>query len=94
MRLKSQSKRRVRIVNPIPHGAWELGYDRAERYVRNGRAEWVQPQTSIRFNQSHPKHEAAMEHSRRTAQGYDGVYGVMRRDEIRNIPVLFPERLR
>ena len=86
------SKSRVYIVNPVPGGACFSSEKRAERYVKTGRAVWATP-TSIRFTESDPRHQAVLEHSRTTGMGYDRV-GSMTLDQIRHIPVLFPQKLR
>jgi hypothetical protein len=76
----------------MPHGTMLMGVERASRMVRNGRAEWVAPQ-AIRFTEGDAKHRAISQHARATAKGYDQ-RSTLRRDEIRHIPVLFPERLK
>lgn len=79
-------------MNPVPGGSNSCEMIRAERYVRTERAQWVTP-TSIKFTENDPRHKAAIESAQRTGWGYDKVGG-MTREQIRHIPVLFPERLR
>jgi hypothetical protein len=87
-----QKNQKVRIVNPVPNGPCLMGMNRASRYVHTGRAEWVSPQ-AIRFNEGHPMHQSILAQARLSTLGYDQ-RGIMRRDEIRRIPMLFPERLK
>jgi hypothetical protein len=77
----------------MPNGTMLMGVERANRMVRNGRAQWVTPQQAIRFTEADAKHQAIMQHARATAKGYDQ-RSVLSRSEIRRIPVLFPERLK
>ena len=84
---------RVRIVNPVPFGASSIGREHAERYLRSGRAEWASP-GAIRFAESDYRYQMAAQTARETGRNYDRQSQVRTLSEIRNIPVLFPGKLR
>lgn len=69
------------------------GLERAERYVRTGRAVWRTPGT-IRFTESDKRHRAAFDAAYMTAKNYDDDNRVRSVQEVANIPVIFPNRLR
>ena len=84
---------RIRILNPVPTGAAYCGPERAAHYVKTGRAEWLTPGRMIRFNEQDSRYQAVMRQSMETRAGYDG-RGGLTLNEIRNIPVLNPQKMR
>ena len=84
---------RIKIENPVVGTTATCGLERAERYVRTGRAVWRTPGT-IRFVESDKRHRAAFEAAYMTGRNYDSDYRVRSAREIANIPVIFPNKLR
>lgn len=65
--------------------------NRARRFIRDGRAEWIEINVSIRFVPSHHAHKSAQvsEHEMlmgRTAYAYDRIGRPLTRQELRGIP--------
>ncbi len=82
----------IKILNPIPLGSAWVGRQRAERMVKNGRAEWLGDRV-IKYNEADPHYQKAVQHSLESNQGYDA-RGAMTLKELANIPVINPSKLR
>jgi len=80
---------KIRIVNPIQQGSCWTGRNRAERYVRIGRAVFVGP-NSIRFIDSDLRNASALKRAASAADKYDRVArtGVASLSAIKNLPVV------
>jgi hypothetical protein len=77
---------RIAILNPLPGAARSLGYEHARRYVKQGRAQWVN-RDAIRFLPEHHRHQSAERLLRQqTAAGYDA-RGLLTIEEIKQVPV-------
>lgn len=88
---------RVRIENPPTGGQDSTSVERANRFVRNGRAVRTGAAT-IRFldgpTQEAVRRSAEMRlHAGMTGCGYDQIKRVFGIAEMRNLPVFHPERL-
>jgi hypothetical protein len=81
--------KRVFILNPPPNGSRWTGRNRAERFVRTGRAVFV-GENSVRFVDSDPRNQAATEQADRDAEGYDlaSSMGLANLRAIRNLPTV------
>lgn len=83
---KPSLKSRIVVVDPAPGQARSLGRAHAERYVRQGRARWVDA-THLRFLTTDHRHQSAQRLFRvQTAAGYDA-RGMLTVEEIRRLPV-------
>lgn len=83
--------RKVRIVNPIPGTNGWTGRNRADRYVRVGRAVYVGP-NAIKFIE-HPHNAVAKAKFEQAKAGYDDIARTMNISEVARLPVVRPERL-
>jgi hypothetical protein len=81
-------KAKVRIANPIQAGSPFTGRNRAERYVRVGRAVWVTP-NMIRFVDGDQRNLDAIGRASAAAAKYDRVAnaGLANLTAVRNLPV-------
>lgn len=80
---------KIKILNPVPGGATEIGMERAKRYVRAGRAVLIGG--SLRFHVEHHGHRSAQQAAiRHTDGGYSRACGrgVATDQELANIPVI------
>jgi hypothetical protein len=85
--------KQVKIENPIVGTTATCGLDRAERYVRTGRAVWRTP-TTIRFTDRDSRYRAVFEAAYMTGQNYDADHRVRSIKEMANIPIISPNKLR
>lgn len=81
----------IRILNPTRHGARWTGRNRAERYVRTGRAVFV-GLTAIRFIESDPRNIAATKKASAAAAGYDEIRRTLTVEELAHIPIMNPHK--
>ena len=82
---------KIRILNPTQHGACWTGRNRAERYVRTGRAVFV-GLAAIRFVESDLRNVAAAKKAAETVAGYDGIRRTLTVEELANIPLINPHK--
>ena len=84
-------RKNIRIENPVS-GCGFTSKNRANRFVAQGRAEWVQAGVSIRFVQSDHRHTSAQTSVDATRWSYDraahtGFAGIA---ELANLPMIAP----
>jgi hypothetical protein len=84
-------RKNIRIENPVS----DCGYtskNRANRFVAQGRAEWVEPGVSIRFVQSDHRHLSAQKSVDQTRWSYDRAAhtGMATLAEVANLPMIAP----
>jgi len=84
-------RKNIRIENPVS-GCGLTSKNRANGFVAQGRAEWVQAGVSIRFVQSDHRHSAAQKSVDDTRWSYDraahtGMAGIA---ELANLPMIAP----
>ena len=84
-------RKNIRIDNPVS-GCGFTSKNRANRFVAQGRAEWVQAGVSIRFVQSDHRHTSAQTSVDATRWSYDraahnGMAGIA---ELANLPMIAP----
>lgn len=84
-------RKNIRIENPVS-GCGFTSKNRANRFVAQGRAEWVQAGVSIRFVQSDHRHNSAQKSVDATRWSYDraahsGMAGLA---ELANLPMIAP----
>ena len=84
-------RKNIRIENPVS-GCGFTSKNRANRFVAQGRAEWVQAGVSIRFVQSDHRHTSAQKAVDQTRWSYDraahtGMAGI---GELANLPMIQP----
>ena len=84
-------RKNIRIENPVS-GCGFTSKNRANRFVAQGRAEWVQAGVSIRFVQSDHRHTSAQTSVDATRWSYDraahtGMAGIV---ELANLPMIAP----
>jgi hypothetical protein len=84
-------RKNIGIENPVS-GCGFTSKNRANRFVAQGRAEWVQAGVSIRFVQSDHRHSAAQKSVDATRWSYDraahtGMAGIA---ELANLPMIAP----
>ena len=84
-------RKNIRIENPVS-GCGFTSKNRANRFVAQGRAEWVQAGVSIRFVQSDHRHTSAQTSVDATRWSYDraahtGMAGIA---ELANLPMIAP----
>ena len=84
-------RKNIRIENPVS-GCGFTSKNRANRFVAQGRAEWVQAGVSIRFVQSDHRHTSAQTSVDATRWSYDraahtGMAGLA---ELANLPMIAP----
>lgn len=82
---------KIRILNPTQHGSCWTGRNRAERYVRTGRAVFV-GRTAIRFVESDPRNIAATKKAADAAAGYDDIRRILTVEELAHIPLVNPHK--
>ncbi len=82
---------KIRILNPIRHGACWTGRNRAERYVRAGRAVFVSL-AAIRFIETDARNIAAAKKAADAAAGYDDIRRTLTVDELAHIPFVNPHK--
>jgi len=83
----------IRIENPVSDCRF-TSKNRAQRFVAQGRAEWVEPGVSIRFIQSDHRHHSAQKSVDATRYWYEraantGMAGIA---ELANLPMIMPSR--
>ena len=84
-------RKNIRIENPVS-GCGFTSKNRANRFVAQRRAEWVQAGVSIRFVQSDHRHTSAQKSVDATRWSYDraahtGMAGIA---ELANLPMIAP----
>ena len=84
-------RKNIRIENPVS-GCGFTSKNRANRFVAQGRAEWVQAGVSNRFVQSDHRHTSAQTSVDATRWSYDraahtGMAGIA---ELANLPMIAP----
>ena len=84
-------RKNIRIENPVS-GCEFTSKNRANRFVAQGRADWVQAGVSIRFVQSDHRHTSAQTSVDATRWSYDraahtGMAGIA---ELANLPMIAP----
>ena len=81
----------IRIVNPVSDGRF-TSRNRANRFVKKGRAEWVEFGVSIRFVESDHRHRAAQKSVDMTRYWYDraACSGTAQFADLVNVPVIAP----
>lgn len=84
-------KKAIRIDNPVA-GCGFTTKNRAQRFVAQERAEWIEPGVSIRFVAADHRHKAAQKSVDRTRRGYDraACTGMAHLAELANLPVVAP----
>ena len=82
---------KIRILKPTRHRACWTGRNRAERYVRTGRAVYVGP-AAIRFIESDARNIAAAKKAADAAAGYDDIRRTLTVEELANIPIMNPHK--
>ena len=83
----------IRIENPVSDCRF-TSKNRAQRFVAQGRAEWVEPGASIRFIQSDHRHCSAQKSVDATRYWYEravttGMAGIT---ELANLPMIMPAK--
>lgn len=83
----------IRIVNPVSEHHF-TSLKRAQRFIRQRRAEWVQPGVSMRFVAAHPNHAAAQQSANATRYWYERAVssGFAKLDELANLPMIMPAK--
>ena len=84
-------RKNIRIENPVS-GCGFTSKNRANRFVAQGRAEWVQAGVSIRFVQSDHRHGSAQKSADATRYGYERAAhtGMAQLAELANLPMIAP----
>ena len=84
-------RKNIRIENPVS-GCGFTSKNRANRFVAQGRAEWVQAGVSIRFVQSDHRHTSAQTSVDATRWSYDRAAGtgMAQFAELANLPMIAP----
>jgi hypothetical protein len=84
-------RKHIRIENPVS-GCGFTSTNRAKRFVSQGRAEWVEPEASIRFIQSDHRHTSAQKSVDQTRWSYDRAAhtGMATLTELANLPMVSP----
>jgi hypothetical protein len=84
-------RKNIRIENPVS-GCEFTSRNRANRFVAQGRAEWVQAGVSIRFVQSDHRHTSAQKAVDQTRWSYDRAAGtgMAQFAELANLPMIAP----
>jgi hypothetical protein len=84
-------RKNIRIENPVS-GCEFTSKNRANRFVAQGRAEWVRAGVSIRFAQSDHRHTSAQKAVDQTRWSYDRAAGtgMARFAELANLPMIAP----
>ncbi len=81
----------IRIENPISDCRF-TSKNRAKRFVAQGRAEWVEPEVSIRFIQADHRHCSAKKSLDLTRYWYERAAhtGLATVEQIANLPMVAP----
>ena len=81
----------IRIENPVSECAF-TSKNRAQRFVAQGRAEWVQVGVLIRFIQSDHRHSSAQKSLDQTRYWYERAAntGLAQLAELANLPMIAP----
>jgi hypothetical protein len=84
-------RKNIRIENPVS-GCGFTSKNRANRFVAQGRAEWVEAGVSIRFVQSDHRHGSAQASVDATRWSYDRAAhtGMAQLAELANLPMIMP----
>ena len=84
-------RKNIRIENPVSACGF-TSKNRANRFVAQGRAEWVQAGVSIRFVQSDYRHNSAQKAVDQTRWSYDRAAhtGVAQIADLANLPMIRP----
>jgi hypothetical protein len=79
----------IRIVNPASDCCF-TSKNRANRFVKSGRAEWMEPGLSIRFLEADHRHRSVRRSVEGTALSYDlaACTGMARLGDLANTPVV------
>jgi hypothetical protein len=90
--MSAERRKAVRIDNPVSEDCHYTSRNRANRFVAQGRAEWIEPGVSIRFVTSDHRHRAAQKSVDLTRLGYDrAAYGgVAQFADLLHLPVVAP----
>lgn len=85
-------RKNIRIENPVA-GCSFTSKNRAQRFVAQGRAEWVQAGISIRFVPADYRHNSAQKSADQTRYWYDRASnaGIAQLAELANLPMITPE---
>jgi hypothetical protein len=81
----------IRIVNPVSDHSF-TSLKRALRFIKQGRAEWIESGVSIRFIDSNRKHVLAQQSVNATRYWYERAVqsGFARYPELANLPMVMP----
>ncbi len=84
-------RKNIRIVNPVSEHAYTSS-KRALRFIKQGRAEWVERGVSIRFIDDHRKHVLAQQSVNATRYWYERAVnsGMARLVDLANLPMVAP----
>jgi hypothetical protein len=84
-------RKNIRIENPVS-GCGFTSKNRAQRFVAQGRAAWVEPGVSIRFTQSDHRHGSAQKSADATRYWYQRAAhtGMAQLAELANLPMIAP----
>ena len=84
-------RKNIRIENPVS-GCGFTSKNRAQRFVKQGRAEWVEAGASIRFVQSDHRHNSAQKTVDQTRYWYERAAntGLAQLVELANLPMVAP----
>jgi hypothetical protein len=84
-------RKNIRIENPVS-GSGFTSKNRAQRFVAQGRAEWVETGVSIRFTQSDHRHNSAQKSADATRWSYDRAAhtGMAQIADLANLPMIRP----
>ena len=84
-------RKHIRIENPVS-GCGFTSKNRAQRFVAQERAVWVEPGVSIRFTQSDHRHSSAQKSADATRYWYQRAAhtGMAQLAEMANLPMIAP----
>ncbi|MCC6363069.1 MAG: hypothetical protein IT165_06060 [Bryobacterales bacterium] len=84
-------RKSIHIENPVS-GCGFTSLNRARRFVAQGRAEWVEPDVSIRFIKGDHRHSSAQKSVDLTRYSYDrsARTGMAQLSELANLPMVRP----
>jgi hypothetical protein len=84
-------RKEIRIVNPVSDRGF-TSCKRALRFIRKGRAEWVEHGVSIRFINGHRKHVLAQQSVNATRYWYERAVrsGFANYSDLANLPMVAP----
>ncbi len=85
--------KQVRILNPVSDCKF-TSRNRAGRFVKKGRAVWIEPGVSIRFVEADRQHRAAQRAVDKTRCGYDraAYSGMAQLRALVNLPMVAPAK--